>query len=104
LHRKYILSGYPHDPRRPDHEEHKNAERRREETQTVKFALGQIAAGDKNDILAATLRRDRGEIAARKEERESHKRRWHPSTNPDVEEYAEQSQDLRGLADEQVMQ
>ena len=76
---------------------------RGERPQPVQLALRQVAAADEDDVLASALRGDRREVAAREEQRERHQRRRHPRAQPDLHEHPEERQDLRRLADEEVV-
>ena len=53
-------------PRRSDHQVHHQTENRSQQAQSVEFNLRQVAATDKDHILAAALRGDRRKVAAGK--------------------------------------
>src|SRR5262252_9655542 len=90
-------------PRRSDNQEYGEEEERGQETDAVELALRQVAASDEDDVLAAGLGCYDGKVAAGEQKRERHERYRDAAAPPHVEEYAEQRENLRGLADEQVM-
>src|SRR5262245_55867461 len=73
------------------------ADSRRDRPKLVQFALRQIAAGSKEQVSARPLWRDDREVVRREEQLERENRRAHAELNADVEEHAEQREQMRGL-------
>src|SRR5881397_2095936 len=90
-------------PRGAQQQEDEETEARGQRPQLVQLALRQVAAAHEDDVLAAPLRSDRREVAAREQQRERHQRRRHSRPQPHVDEHPEERQHLRRLADEQVV-
>ena len=59
-------------PRCSDHQEYEQTEHRGQQSKSVEFTLSEVAAPDEDDILAPSLRSDRREVAAGKEQGKSH--------------------------------
>ena len=74
-----------------------------EQPEPVELGLREIAAADEDDVLAAALRRDHREVAAREQQRERHQRRGDAAADAHVEEDAQQGEHLRRLAHEHVV-
>ena len=65
--------------------------------------MREIVTPDKDDVLASSLRRDRREVAAGKEQGKSHQGRRNTSLHADAQEDVKESQYLGRLANEHVV-
>ena len=93
----------PKYPGRADEQEQQCTEYRRQQPQAIEFTLGQVVTCDENDVLAAALRRQRGEVTAGKQQGEPHQVYRDAGLDPDIKKHPEQGQYLRRLADEHVV-
>src|SRR5262249_18698640 len=91
-------------PERADSQIQHHAEGGRLAAQAVQLSLRQKPASGKQEVRARSLRRDRGEIVRREQKLKRERRRRHAQLDADVEEHAEEGEQVRRLTDEDVVQ